>query len=348
MGTSSLCKSRPQLDQLHSTNLCNASGWQDAYNSLCENGGSTPRGLTVFLADSTVQTLLKNALDPFPPASAASKAQLETLTAAINITPAEDAPYNIKEIKEDALWLAGAAKFDEVAALRIVVLEWQKRPASRLLLGAYDSEVATTDDSIFAPVPRPEGLKDASAKESIQQRQSQLLKLYLSERLHLLKASELILRSLGTPQDAQRLTDPAAQTIGDTLFYTFCPKYNFSGFLLQCTSALESRVDRMNSGPGWAAREDGEFPAGESWLETQILETIAILQLIFDVSILETEIPSAQSVTAIFQFFRNVQFFASFTESVSPEFSRRVGFFSLTEWNSQLQERHSSVLLCAQ
>jgi nuclear pore complex protein Nup188 len=299
------------------SDLFGTSGWQDAYSALCEAGGSTLNELKAFLADSSIQTLLKNALDPFPPTSAASKAQLETLTAAINITPAEDAPYNIKEIKEDALWLAGEAKLDEVAALRIVVLEWQKRPANRLLSGLYDTEAAAADHNIFAPTPPPQGQNDASAKESTQQRRTQLLKLYLSERLHLLKTSELVLRSFGMPQDSQQLANAAAQTIGDTLFQSFCPKYDFSNFLLQCATALQTRVDRMNSGPGWSAHEDGEIPAQESWLETQILETVIILLFIFDVAVLETEIPSAQSVTATFQFLRDVQFFASFTESVS-------------------------------
>jgi nuclear pore complex protein Nup188 len=275
--------------------------------------------LQAFLADTTVQTLLKNALDPLPPASAASKAKLETLTAAINITPTKDAPYNIEELKEDAVWLAGEAKFDEVAALRIVVLEWQKHPATRLLSGSYSTDTAAVDDNIFVPTPPPEGQKDAATKSSTQQRRTGLLKLYLSERLHNLKTSELLLRSLGTLRDADQLADARTTTPANVLFHAFCPDHDFSKFLHTCADALQVRVDLMTKGSGWQALLDGESSAEESWLETHIMETITILQLIFDVSVLDTEIPSAKSITTFFHFLEGVNFFAHFADTVSTK-----------------------------
>jgi nuclear pore complex protein Nup188 len=214
--------------------------------------------------------------------------------------------------------LAGEAKFDEVAALRIVVLEWQKRPAARLLSGNYDADTAVLDDNIFAPTPPPEGRKDAAVKSSTQQRRTALLRLYLSERLHILKASELLLRSLDTPQDAELVANPSIDTPANVLFHAFCPDYDFSKFLHICADALQVRVDCMNKGPGWMALEDGDVPAEESWLETQIMETITILQLIFDVSVLDTEIPSAKSLISFFHFLEGMNFFAHFTDTVSP------------------------------
>jgi nuclear pore complex protein Nup188 len=298
-----------------SSNPVDTRGWQDAYSALCQNSNSIPNGLKTFLVDPAVQVVLKAPLDGLPPPSAASKSQLDTLTAAINVTPAVDSPYNIKEIKEDAIWLAGEAKVDEVAALRIVVLEWQKRPAVRLLSGKYDTEDVDQNANIFAPTLPPDGQKHSSAQESVQHRRTHLLKLFLSEQLYILKSSEYILRTLHTTSQVEArqatVSGPA-----DVIFEAFCPNANSSAFLLKCAGALQVRVDRMTNGPEWKSQEDGEIPAQESWLETQIEESITILQLIFDVSVLETKLPSAQSITAMFEFLGNVNFFAHFTESV--------------------------------
>lgn len=61
-----------------------------------------------------------------------SKAVFETKTAAINVTPTPTDKFDIKIIKEDALWLSKNASVNEVDALRIVVVEHLSRSNSHL------------------------------------------------------------------------------------------------------------------------------------------------------------------------------------------------------------------------
>lgn len=85
-----------------------------------------------FLRDAHVHELLKNPSLVFGPPSPQSKATLETKTAAINATPTPTDKYDIKTIKEDALWLSKNGSVNEVDALRIVVVEQLSRCSSHL------------------------------------------------------------------------------------------------------------------------------------------------------------------------------------------------------------------------
>lgn len=93
-----------------------------------------------FLRDAHVHELLKTPDSLFGPPSSQSKAAFETKTAAINATPTPTDKYDIKIIKEDALWLCKNANVNEVDALRVVVVEHQTQSQSHLtgLLSAQD------------------------------------------------------------------------------------------------------------------------------------------------------------------------------------------------------------------
>ncbi|KAF2432733.1 hypothetical protein EJ08DRAFT_647824 [Tothia fuscella] len=303
--------------------------WQDAYSALCDPNFSKFAGLDAFLADTTARSLLQNPLKPFSPASAASKSQFETLTAAINITPAENAPYDIKRIKEDALWLAGEARVDEVTALRIVVLEWQKSPANRILLDQYDNDLSnparngTFSASVFhaSIAAKPEGLKEentiTSSFDLTPQRRTRLLRLYLSEKLHIIKVSELLFRShtFKTKSQTQIAGSSSLVDGGSALLESLCPEREVSSFLLKIAQSFQARVDGLDRGPGWASLEEVDATLSESWTETELLEIQVILQYIFDVSVIDVFLPSAESVSRILEVLSNVGFFASLPES---------------------------------
>lgn len=303
--------------------------WQDVYSALSDPDSPKFKGVHLFLADPASQALLKKPLDPFDAPSAAAKSQFETLTSAINITPAENAAYKIKEIKEDALWLAAEAKIDEVSALRIVVLEWQKRPITRLVSGDLGKESLESDPwtsfgaSILTSKPE-EGSKEPAETtgsfESTPRRRKRLLRLYLSEHLHVLSVSELLIRCLD--EDVlPEISESAAQAV----YREFCPENDGSAFLVQCASKLHERVERITQGATWSPLEpDGDIPGEEHWLETQILEMTVIFQLIFDICTTDTEIPSSAAISALFKFLESMTFFADFAESVRLSYTFHV------------------------
>lgn len=111
--------------------------------------------------------------------------------------------YDIKQIQDDSLWLSKETNINEIDALRIVVLEWQSRPAQRLL---RESPHETADlqspaginglaesPPSLVPLQPPELEQDASnAVDYSDARRQRILLIYLSERRYILKTSEYV------------------------------------------------------------------------------------------------------------------------------------------------------------
>lgn len=121
-----------------------SSSWQLIATALSDASGlrSTSSAVIQFLADDYVHGLLKDPSSAFAPASESSKANFETKTAPINVPSGPDGKCDIETIKKDAEWLSKNAKINLVAALRVVVVEYQSRP-SRHLVGPLSSQDAT-------------------------------------------------------------------------------------------------------------------------------------------------------------------------------------------------------------
>ncbi|KAF2397782.1 hypothetical protein EJ06DRAFT_498110 [Trichodelitschia bisporula] len=300
--------------------------WKDAYASFQSSRADDANPtLQFFFADPTCESLLRRPFEPFSKPSPSTKSQFETLTAAINVTPTNCGPYDIAQIRSDALWLSAEAKIDEVSALRIVVLEWQKRPAAKLLGGLFPDGIApgveacsSLASSIFAPGSG--GLRDpmdgtSDAFESEDTRQLRILRLFLSEKAHILRISELLVRIHGTTlagDDAGQDSWPWAKEIGRGLFSSLCSNRNSNEFQLQATEGLQNRVTRLESGSSWFASQGGNTEAEATWTEAQIVELISILQYLFTVFDLESGMPSADVVTSLFNFMDRYEFFNQF------------------------------------
>nr|POF08138.1 nucleoporin [Quercus suber] len=188
--------------------------WKTAWRALCD-----PDDARVGVADTLQQffhapessQILRDALAPFAAPSPASKREFETKTAPIHISSAINGEYSIEEIKEDALWLSAEVQIEELAALRLAVLEWQQRPAHTLLLNtssspnngmngsngfrssAMTSTTARFATSLAAPAPaRPE--LDFANQDT---RRERLLRFYLEELEYITKiCADLVSRSV--------------------------------------------------------------------------------------------------------------------------------------------------------
>jgi nuclear pore complex protein Nup188 len=93
------------------------------------------------LSDDYVHRLLEDPASTFAPADETTKKDFQTKTAPINVPASSDGRPDIESIKKDAEWLSKNAKINLVAALRIVVIEHQSRPA-RHLSGPLSSQDA--------------------------------------------------------------------------------------------------------------------------------------------------------------------------------------------------------------
>lgn len=147
---------------------------------------ATINSLTAFLTSPTSIDSLAQCYSPYPRPSAASKADFERRTAAINFTAADLPMPGIAELKDAALELSKSLEIDEVSALRIVVLEYQSRPAGALLASdASNGEEAP--GSLPTQVEKPV----MSKEEEFFSRAS----VYMSERRYIIKTATFLVRA---------------------------------------------------------------------------------------------------------------------------------------------------------
>jgi nuclear pore complex protein Nup188 len=232
----------------------------------------------------------------------------------------------VKNIKADALWLSQEAKIAETEALRLVVLEWQSRAKMRLLSANAREESDPTKDmslgnsfqssflarsapfrsSIFNPDGPDDGFNTTDGLKS------RLLRLYLTERLHVLRTADLLMRHYMESRLWQ-WDGPHDEfvDIGRLITQRVCHDDLSSQAIDDClgtfTIALSQRVGRLESGSGWYTSEGGRPDLEAVWLQTQVDELVPILQLFF--CVLDRVYATAQSTTAFFSLMDNTSFF---------------------------------------
>lgn len=278
------------------------SSWQDAFVALrSSKAGREGETLSAFLSDTTNVAVLSKPFQPFQPPNAQSKSTFETKTAAIHVTPSDNDQYNIDEIKEDTKWLSAKANIDEVSALRIVLLEWQARPCTQLLAGFTEEETLSVQDaagganlgsSTFLPkstilAATGSGMgQNFVAFHSKERRQLRIMETYLTERVHILKISDLLARVGAAAAHASSSTSNTRPNANAPAWIEELGKRIFSsqttGFIKEGTQALQSRFQNIDNGSGWYKDvPEGNEEAEEMWGQSQLAEAIVILQLIF-------------------------------------------------------------------
>ncbi|KAI1368418.1 nucleoporin subcomplex protein binding to Pom34-domain-containing protein [Xylaria arbuscula] len=120
--------------------------WKLVASALMDPSGHRQGSKIVldFFNDSLVQSFFTSPGSAFEPSTNKSqhRATFDKKTAAIQVTPTPNDKYDIHVIKEDALWLSKNAGINEVAALRIVIIEYQSRPTGQLLGPISNQDVA--------------------------------------------------------------------------------------------------------------------------------------------------------------------------------------------------------------
>ncbi|KAI9823239.1 MAG: hypothetical protein M1819_001374 [Sarea resinae] len=294
-----------------------------------------------FLSDQEVVRLLSRPFDTFRSPTSQTKSSFETRTAAINVTPTTQGHYDIKEIKDDSLWLSKESGIDEVSALRIAILEWQTRPAIQLLSGFSEEESATVQSaaggaslgsSIFLPsssilsaTTTTQGT-DPTAFNSTESRRVRLLRQYLSERRYVLRVSELLIRAGLSPQFAD-VRSPSAnnderhsrdwiQELGKAAVKA-CgvgaePRKDKKEYLVELVEALQARISNLENGSGWFADEGGKSEIEDRWGRNQIVEMMHIMQLVFIFLDHSTTLPSSGVVLSWLRLMSKYNFFEQF------------------------------------
>ena len=181
------------------------SSWKTTYAGLSQLGDITNNGsLKKHVTDHQTLDLLTRPFSPYSPPTSQTKSSFETKTSIINAPPSVEGRYDIKQIQDDTLWLSKETHINEIDALRIAVLEWQTRPAERLLQES-PHEAADLQNSVAmnglagslrsSVLSRPLASEEDPSNpfDSSQARRQRLLLTYLSERRYIIKTSEYVL-----------------------------------------------------------------------------------------------------------------------------------------------------------
>ena len=285
--------------------------------------------------DQTVDKLCQF-LTPYQPPTTETKALFDTQTSAINIAPTTDGRYNITQLRDDSLWLSKETGIDEVAALRVVILEWQSRPINQLLNESSGEEQLPDNVRTRFSLPPPSlGSRSVisvtsldQGLEEIRSRRLRLLNLYLSERRYLSKTAEyLVLGTLCRPTVGKGKGREKATTEAPTgavqledLGTSILVLWNLDGvrsttgknWYVEAIEALNVRVQNLERGSGWLQDEEPIPELEEAWSKSQILEMIHIMQIIALLADSSPKLMRADAAVAWFRFVGGYGFFEQF------------------------------------
>ncbi|PYH48413.1 nucleoporin [Aspergillus saccharolyticus JOP 1030-1] len=308
----------PSLDKCFSGDIQLLS-WKKAFLCMCDrtSRGDDADQLHAFLSHPDSVQLLSNCLNGFPSPSAKSKTDFESKTAAIHAETNAQSSYDLKEIKADALWLSEKAGIDEISALRVTILEWQNRPATRLLIRYAGEETtslqsATGADNLRASLAGP-ALAEVLNRKNLtnddpaefhleKSRRLRLRSTYLSERSHVIKVARKLLSffhlSRVEPDATQQLSthQSALCELGVNIFHHKLKGGNWHDFSENCIDAIRSRLTSLTGDAGWLSATESSQQVEDLWSTTLVEEILHIVQILFYQLQASKEIPSASLV----------------------------------------------------
>ena len=268
------------------------------------NGEADSGSLKRHLTDPQTIHLLAHSSSPYSPPTPQTKSTFDTKTSSVHVPPSGSPPYDIAQIKEDTLWLSKETKADEVSALRIVVLEWQTRPAVQLLWGGLVDEIAPLANgiggnqlqasfsgaalSLFGKSSAIGG--NASARfDDAGPRRRRLLETYLSERRYILKTTEYVTFAASCraqDEPSSNVTSQASswlEEVGTAIISTWkgdgLAQSKSKTFVAE-VKALRFRTEGLTTGSGWSSEESQQEDIELAWARNQIYEMIHIMQIL--------------------------------------------------------------------
>lgn len=280
------------------------------------------RAVSSFLQDGYVHQLIKEPARTFEPPTKQSKLDFETKTGAINIVPSPNDPYDLDTIKADAQWLSRSVNLNEVAALRIVLVEYQSRAHSHLTGPLSTQDIANIQEAAGVSDAQASGIlallnvtttADAESTwadfESEASRRQRLLATYLSERRSFLSAADalmtFLLHSRESPANAE-----ANVIRGAVMTKVFGFRDNEEQITAQLDALppryiglLDDCMARARTGPSSLDQDYLTDHLGVDWVRTALTEAIHAMALTFQVLDLRTPcFSSTDTVTRWFTF----------------------------------------------
>lgn len=287
------------------------------------------------MEDDAVRSILSQPLTPFSPPSRDSKSDFDTKFAPIHVQPSNDGQYDINQIKEDAQWLSKQADINEIAAGRIVILEWQQRAASQLLSEWSEEERISVQNassnanfqpstSAF-PDPAPDAATQHSHFNNDENRRARLFTILYAEQTSILTLSTTLI-AFNLPRDLHAGHGPAYSTRStqDIARAAWAAQTltqedtNARPFFVQCIDALRIRLTMLDPSR-WPEFVSSNVDLAGLLVRSSLNQMVAILRLAFLHTFNSQVITSAQSVRAWFELMDQSRFLAELPDPGAPD-----------------------------
>jgi nuclear pore complex protein Nup188 len=285
------------------SDLSPLSSWKLVATALCDDTSRdriTSAAVSAFLRDGYVHQLVKTPSKVFEPPTPQSKAEFETKTAAINVTPTPNERYDIKIIKEDALWLSKNAGINEVAALRVVVIEFQTRPESLLTGNLTTQDMVNIQEAIgfsdnhassllsiykTATTADPEAIWDEF--ETQKSRRQRLLTSYLSERRFFMSAADsLVTLLLHTRSGLEPLRQAVAKDMlgfDELIDHTSLLVSPLEELIPRYFDLLPACIEMASAEPATVEEDLLTEALQDEWQRTPLTEAVHAMSLAFQI-----------------------------------------------------------------
>ncbi|KAK3340549.1 nucleoporin subcomplex protein binding to Pom34-domain-containing protein [Neurospora tetraspora] len=281
--------------------------WKLVASALADQHGDliTSNAVSSFLKDGYVQQLFKNPSKTFEPPTSQTKADFETKTAAINVTQTPNDRFNIKTIKDDTIWLSTNVNISEVAALRIVVVEFQSRAHAHLVgpLSTQDvdniQEAAGVSDAQTSNILALLNLSTVADAETTwaefekdASRRQRILAHYLSERRSFMSSAESLVTFMLHSSAAilnQETHNLRREIVKEAFEYDEFDDHSeinislFEALIPRYFTLLEDAIKRAQTGPTNVEERLLTEQINIDWTRTALTEAIHAMTVSFQI-----------------------------------------------------------------
>lgn len=277
--------------------------------------------MSAFLRDGYVHQLLRQPAKAFEPPTSQSKSDFETKTSPINAVPSPNDPYSLDALKDDARWLSTNLNLNEVAALRIVLVEYQSRAHSHLTGPLSTQDVANIQEaagvgdaqaSAILALLNVTSAVDAESTwadfESEARRRQRLLSTYLSERRSFLGAVDALVTFLVIsgpspthPESAGLRRAVLKEAFGLDELTPLSDRSRLAALAPTYIGILDGCLTRAQTVPGSLDRQFLTEQLEVDWVRTALTEAVHAMSLAFQV--LDCEYPVFTSTALVSQWF---------------------------------------------
>ncbi|KAG8628356.1 hypothetical protein KVT40_004229 [Elsinoe batatas] len=324
----------PALDDLLQRRQAIVS-WRTLFIALAEPlATAQTSSIDRVLQDQKVRQILIDPFSAHQKPTQESRTQFDNLTSAINAPASKDGQYDVKELKDDALWLSKEVGADEVTSLRTVLLEWQDRPRRKLLSRWSEDEIvglrtttAASSSAAFSSLLNhceilPPGDEALEVKHVAR---DQLLALFWSEQEYLWKSAEAVFglaqqsdMQLSTRATPKAALSPELRLTTTSLWDAHGDAYGSQGkkdAIAIIAESLQGLFEMVTQPQRWPASMHGNAAASTGYLRSTLETMITQLRLLQIHLRKDSQSPTTTSeITAWFGMLQDCFFFSPLEE----------------------------------